>query len=252
MFPKHLQTLLAIGALSGLFIEGDGQGGGGTNADTKPAEGAGEKAPVFDQAAVNALIAKERRAWEGKAAEAIKATEAKLSEASAKLEQIEREKELGNVTGKEREILQLKQTIAKYEADVKAKETAAAEATKAKDETVAKFRAHRASAEVKDALLSGGALKTPKTLDQATRLFMMETEAEITEDDKGGLVYGFTIDGKRYTDAAEAAKVWLALNDQYLTTPGGGSGARPPNGGGRSATGLADLSVEELAKLTKR
>lgn len=269
-----INALLILGALAGLdFVEprggtqlfadsGEGGGGGGGATGTGGDAGAGgagtdtkagEGSKTFSQADVNGLLARERRAWETKAADAQKAIETKLAEAMQKLEKHEADKALEGATGKDRDILALRQTIAKLEADRKADNEKLSAAEKAREEAIGAFRGHRARGVVKDALLAAGALKGPKALDQATRTFLEEGKAEITVGDDDGLAVAVTFEGKRYDSLAEAVTYWLTQNDHFLATPGGGSGAKNPKGsGGNGSRALADMTVEELARLSAK
>lgn len=249
MNPK-LRALLALALAlnttddvfrSPLLASGEGEGGG--------EGGGGEKGgKTFTQEEVNSLIAKTRRELEQKATESQKAHEAKLAEITAKLEAFESEKKLEGVTGKDREIERLKQSIAKLEADAKAAADARAKAEGDAKAIGDKFRTHRASEVVRDALLKAGALTDPKAIALATRTMMQDGSIDIAEDEKGNLSIAHVFDGKRFDAVQDAAKTWLEQNALFSKAAGGGGGTKAPNGSGTGgAKQLADASFEQLA-----
>lgn len=233
---------------AGLFGEGDDNTGGGGGEGGKG--GGGEKPAAFSQEQVNALLAKERKTIEAKAAESAKALEAKIAELSGKIKEAEDAKQLEGKGPKEAEILKLQQTLARFEGDLKSEREAKAALEKKLGEAVTTHRTYRAREVVSQALVEKGAVKSGKALAQATALFLSETEAEITEAEGGKLSIAFTIDGRRYEDPKVAAQTWLQSNDHFLASAGGGSGTKAPTGAGpRRNVPLSDLSEAELLQL---
>lgn len=253
MDPKirHLLALaLALnttdGFVSPLLASGEGEGGGGGGGENKSDGGA----KTFSQEDVNGLLARERRTWEGKLAEATTKANADLADVRAKLDALEGEKKLEGVTGKDREIEKLRQTIAKMESDGKALGEARTKAEQDRDAALTRYRTHRASEQARDALIKAGALSDPKALNLATRTLLADGKAEIAEDAEGNLTVSLVLDGKRYDALDQASKTWLQSNELFLKAAGGGGGTKAPNGsGGGGGKPLAEASFDQLAAM---
>lgn len=202
---------------------GEADGGGGNPAP---------ESKTFTQDAVNALLAKERRAFEAKLKEhATKATDADTLR--AELEKLREEKELAGKS-------ELERFERKYQTDVAALQRQIAERDTAAKAAAEALHRERVGTRLQAEL--GRAKVMPAHLDKAVKLASLEL-ADVTIGDDGRVTatFGDLID----KPIADVIAAWVKENDFLLPAPSGGAGTRSPNGlpAGKK---LTQLSNDEL------
>lgn len=211
----------------------------GTDPSTAAGTTAGES-KTFTQDEVNSFLARETKKIEARTAAAIEAAktaaakewEAKLSEQSARLEELE----LKGKSAEERERIAADKAAKaiQSERDALTKQLAEKDAAlRASDERYARARFTNLVT-----ALYAEAKGLPSMLRHALLSLPHDIEIDFDENDKPTAA---RIDGVTKTPL-DAMKAWLAKpeNDGFQQHPGGGSGAQRPNGAGGKGNRLPD------------
>lgn len=207
--------------------EGDPVGGGGGGGNAPPAAGAGDKpadkppAKTYDDAQVNALIAKERRSIEEKAEKSIAETKAAFEKQLAELNE---KLELAGKSADEQKKLLAEKAQRQLETERAALAKTAEEATAKAAALAAKHERTVKRHIAQSALAEAKAL--PRALGKAVEAFLADVEIDIDPNDETK-VTGVRLDGVAHKSVAEAAVAFLRTNDWFASAPPGGTGTKP-------------------------
>lgn len=202
---------------------GDGDGGTGGAGGAGDAGAGGKPDKTFTQAELNAILAREKRSAEERAAKTHSEAAAKLQ---AELEELRAKYEDSNKSAAEKAAA----AAARERAAVEAK---LAETNKALAERDALLTRHQQ--ELRDTKLNHelnalfGARKVlPEAMRAATLVFRADAAIEY---DAEGKVVGVDVGSKRFGTVAEALDDWMKSNGAiYVAAPAGGAGTRQGNG----------------------
>lgn len=252
MLLKHLHAATAYAGALAPFepftgvcnIEGEGDPGGGGEADPAPR--------TFTQDEVTALVGREvsKAKSQFRDYDTIREKAGQVDDLTAKYDALQLQFEDAGKTAEEKE-----RARASRERETLDRKLAALEQSRAEHETAleAERTAHRqtrASHDLMSALT--GADVHPKAAGDALRALMAESELEYGED---GALAAITLrhNGMRHgADAlAKAAADFLEAKPYFAKGAPGGAGTRPPNGGGSGGDGrpLHELSPAEALRL---
>ena len=209
---------------------------------------------TYDDAAVNALLAKERTKLEAKFKDydELKASAGKLTALEQQVAELTEARDLAGKTAKEQaEILAAKQAK-KLNDDNAALLDRASKAEKERDDERTGHRTTRAST-----LLSGALVASdvhPAALNKA--LQAMLAESTIDYDERGDMTsVTLAHDGTKYAraDLAKAAASYLTENPFFAKgAAGGGGGGRGGGAGSSNGKKLWEMTEQELALMSQR
>ena len=193
------------------------------------------------QRAVQTRLAKEAKKYESQLSELqSKATQAE--EMSARLAQLEEERESVGKTAIEKEASRYKRELDKLQRELEARTKLVSERDTAYQQVQTTLRTERAMRQVMDTLASEKALNAAR----AAKYAMTDIVIEHGEDGSLLASYGDQHD----VTLGEAVKAWLKDNDNFLPAPAGGAGTRA--GGSIGAQPLHERSASDLMKLARK
>lgn len=219
-------------------IDGGGAGGGG-------GDGGDGGAKTFTQDDVNAIIAKERKTWEAKSGEALKAAKeesaTKLSELQAQFDAMKTEFEDSKLSAadKEKKAAERAQNaantkIAELQTAIKAEQEKTAAAT-------ATLQGERVSRHLSAGLNAANVFKG--ALADAVDAFGKVAKVDL---DESGKLTTVTLGEASYTDIKEAATAFLKERPHFQKGPPGGTGSGSPGSSDFGGKPMHEASDDEL------
>lgn len=198
-------------------------------------EGEGDEEPpqtperTFTQAELDRIIKQRLKKSERELAAAQKRaekSEASLQSMQAKIDELDDKLTTANKSDEAKELAKLQRKYAQLEDKFTKVTTERDEAVAKATEAAEGLTKHRVSTTLTDALLGAGAYK--KGVKRAVEA--MRNEGIVQLDEDGNMI--LTVAGVPYEDATEAAKKWLAQEENEMFAEGMSRGSNSPRPGG--------------------